>query len=48
MERKEKETNLQREFENAKQIFDSDHNDINANAHNSSKEKLELLHKEKL
>ena len=48
MERKEKETNLQREFQKAKQIFDSDPNDINANAHNSTKETLELLHEEKL
>ena len=48
MERKEKETNLQREFEKAKQIFDSDPNDINANALNSTKEKLELLYEQKI
>ena len=48
MERKEKETNLQKEFEIAKQIFDSDPNDINVNALNSTKEKLELLYEEKI
>ena len=48
MERKEKEMNLQREFEKVKKIFDSDPNDIIANALNSTKEKLELLYEEKL
>ena len=32
----------------AKQIFDSDPNDINANALNSTKEKFELLYEEKI
>ena len=48
MKRKAKETNLQREFEKAKQIFDSDPDDINANALNSTKEKLEPLYEKKI
>ena len=48
MERKEKETNLQKEFAKAKQLLDSDPNATNANALNSAKEKLELLYEEKL
>lgn len=40
MERKEKETNLQKEFAKAKQLFDSDPNAIDVNALKSAKEKL--------
>ena len=48
MEKKEKETNLQKEFAKAKQLFDSDPNATNANSLNSAKEKLQLLYEEKL
>ena len=48
MERKEKETSLQKEFAKAKQLFDSDPNAIDVNALKWAKEKLELFYEEKL
>ena len=48
MERKEKETSLQKEFAKAKQLFDSDSNAIDVNALKWAKEKLEFFYEEKL
>lgn len=47
-ERNEKENQLQNEYAKAKQIFDTDPNDSNANILTAAKEKLEVFYEEKL
>ena len=48
MERNEKRNHLDNEYAKAKQLFESDPNNTNANILNSAKENLEAFHEEKL